>query len=320
MSDKHATPRSRSDAILTTAPGHEVRRRLRIAVAICTTGRPQTVRDCIGHLARQTRQPDMIWVCGASSDDVVLLDEVSGVVVLTSPKGVTIQRNRLIDCIGDQADILMFMDDDFLMHDAYLERVESLFSGDEQLVAVNGVTVADGIRVAGGYDFSEARKLLDAAVVPSLEMGQRKRIAGVYGCNFAVRQSAVLKHEIRFDERLPLYAWQEDIDFATRLSRFGVALQVEALGGVHLGVKGGRTSGVRFGYSQVSNTTYLALKGTMSPFYALKLISKNMAANLAGSVARDSEIDRRGRLRGNFLALQDVVLRRRVTPERILEL
>ena len=74
-------------------------------------------------------------------------------------------------------------------------------------------------------------------------------------------------------------------------------------------------SGVKLGYSQVANPIYLSRKGTMSPGYSARMLSKNMLANAVGSLRPEPMIDRAGRLRGNLIALGDV-LRGRVTPER----
>ena len=42
-----------------------------------------------------------------------------------------------------------------------------------------------------------------------------------YGCNMAVRLAPMREHGLRFDERLPLYGWQEDVDLSRRLAAFG---------------------------------------------------------------------------------------------------
>lgn len=294
---------------------------MKIAVAICTTGRPEVVARCVALVGRQRRRPDSIVVCGAALEDLSGLEDVEGIIPVVSPrKGLTIQRNLALDTIGDSADLVLFMDDDFMLHETYLERVERLFSSNSSLVAATGMVVADGINSDDGYSFDEAEAILLGSGLTPPDGSKNEWIEGVYGCNFAIRQAAAAMHAVRFDERLPLYGWQEDIDFTTQLSRFGKVLRTDALLGVHLGVKGGRQSGLRLGYSQVSNPVYLARKGTMRPIYALKLVSRNLAANLAGSFGSNRKIDRKGRLKGNLMALADVVLRRRITPERILEL
>ena len=77
----------------------------------------------------------------------------------------------------------------------------------------------------------------------------------------SIRTSAI--GALRFDERLPLYGWQEDIDFTSQLRASGRVVGLNTLNGVHLATKSGRISGMKFGYSQIANPVYLVRKGTM---------------------------------------------------------
>ena len=130
----------------------------------------------------------------------------------------------------------------------------------------------------------------------------------------AIRMSAAV--DLRFDEALPLYGWQEDIDYTYQLGRRGRLISTGQVTGVHMGAKGGRTSGRKLGYSQVANIVYLRRKGTMQPGLGGLLLRKNIAANLIRSFRPEPLIDRRGRLIGNAMALIDVI-RGRVDPRRI---
>src|SRR6202040_3955084 len=96
---------------------------------------------------------------------------------------------------------------------------------------------------------------------------------GTYGCNMAFRLKPIVSHNVVFDDNLPLYGWQEDIDFSRRVLPYGRIVRSKSLRGVHLGIKLGRTSGVRFGYSQIANPIYLTRKGTMSRKHARTIIS-----------------------------------------------
>jgi hypothetical protein len=94
---------------------------------------------------------------------------------------------------------------------------------------------------------------------------------------------------------------------------------VPEIRGVHLGLKAGRVSGDRLGYSQVVNPIYLIRKGSVPASFALPLMFRNLAANLARSFWPEAWVDRRGRLRGNLLALCHV-LTGRIEPEHVLKL
>jgi hypothetical protein len=135
----------------------------------------------------------------------------------------------------------------------------------------------------------------------------------------AFRLKPIVGHNVVFDENLPLYGWQEDIDFSRRVRPYGRIVRSQTLRGVHLGIKLGRTSGVRFGYSQIANPVYLIRKGSMSWRHAAKLIWRNLAANLLRSVYPEPWIDRKGRLKGNCLAIVDIAIGR-ISPGRILQL
>jgi hypothetical protein len=124
---------------------------------------------------------------------------------------------------------------------------------------------------------------------------------------------------LRFDERLPLYGWQEDLDFCGALRRSGRIVWTNLIWGVHLGTKRGKGSEVRLGYSQIINPAYIVSKGNMSVPYAFQLAARNFLANLAKSVRPESYVDRRGRLRGNLIGVFHLVTGR-LTPEYILDL
>jgi GT2 family glycosyltransferase len=134
-----------------------------------------------------------------------------------------------------------------------------------------------------------------------------------------LRVAAVAAGQYRFDEKLPLYGWLEDVDFSLRLGQRGRIVKAMAAQGVHLGIKKGRQSGRRLGYSQIANPIYLSRKGVFPWRRALRLMSRNIAANLLRLPHPEPYIDRFGRASGNIKAFGDL-LTGRLTPERILEL
>ena len=70
-----------------------------------------------------------------------------------------------------------------------------------------------------------------------------REIRGAYGCNMAFRTAEI--GSVRFDERLPLYGWQEDLDFCGALRSSGRIVKTDIVWGVHLGTKRGKGSEVR---------------------------------------------------------------------------
>lgn len=290
--------------------------RCNIAVGIPTFGRAAVLRETLAELARQTRRADRVIVCGTKPADVEGAADVGpDVRVLLANPGLTHQRNAVIDAASD-ADIVVFFDDDFVPHPDYLDAVERHMCADRRIVVATGQVIADGIN---GPGLSMAEAVASLARIGGEQDDIRPAFAG-YGCNMAIRLGPMRRHGLRFDERLPLYGWQEDVDLSRRLAEFGSVVRIGAARGIHLGVKLGRGRGVRLGYAQVANPLYLVGKRRGYPLgRAVGHIARNMAMNIVRATWPEPYVDRRGRLRGNLVALQDLVAGR-MAPERILEL
>ena len=293
---------------------------MRIHVAIATTGRPDVLCKVVDRFRHQTRPADGIVVVGAAPEDITGLDRLAQPpqqAVVSPKKGLCAQRNVALSLLRGQTDAVVFFDDDFLVAHDFLQRLEQLFEGDPDLVGLTGWLIADGAQT-GALTYEEAEAMLDAGPngAPRPDKPD-ERTSWLYGCNMAFRMSAC--EDLSFDENLPLYGWQEDVDFTEQLARRGHMLRTSAITGIHMGTRGGRTSGLKLGYSQVANIVYLRRKGTIGAAHGWTLMAKNVAANLAKSIRPEDTIDRRGRLKGNIRAFGDV-LRGKADPLRILDL
>jgi len=287
----------------------------RLAVIYATLGRPELAKKVIDHLSVQTRQPDMVVVSAVTQADIAGL-EVSPMApeILLGSKGSCVQRNRAIDFVGDKADILLFFDDDFVPAPTFLAELVNIFENNPAIAGVTGRVLADGIKTPG-IAFEDAVRQLEGDVLPEVDTLPARET--LYGCNMAIRVS--LARDIRFDERLPLYGWLEDIDYTYRVAKNGPMVTSNRSTGIHLGVKGGRTSGVKFGYSQIANPIYMLRKKTIPPKLAYERLARNFYANLIYSLKPEPYVDRLGRLRGNLIAISDFC-RGRLDPERILKM
>jgi GT2 family glycosyltransferase len=293
--------------------------RYSIVVGIPTVGRAAVLRETLRELGGQARAADRVVVCAARPADAEgAADALPRTeVVLCAQPGLPRQRNAILAACAE-ADLVVFFDDDFLPHPNYLASVEQAMSGSPGIAVATGTVIADGI-TGPGLTVAEGRAILARAGAVALPGTATPAFSG-YGCNMAIRTALLRRHGLAFDERLPLYGWQEDVDLSRRLAAFGTVVRLDAAMGVHLGVKLGRGSGLRLGYSQVANPLYLAAKRAGYPLpYALSYVARNIAMNVARSPWPEPYVDRRGRLRGNALALLDL-LRGRVDPERVLTL
>ena len=290
---------------------------MKIIAGVATLGRPEAVGQAVTDLARQTRKPDRVIVSATRMQDTAPAAFAASpltIETLFGPPGATRQRNAILDVAGD-ADVILFLDDDFVMAPDYLSRLEQIFARDPGLAVVTGDVLADGIGSAG-ISHRDAVAIIDKAPPGTDDMVP---VNNGYGCNMAFRVGPIRDHHPRFDESLPLYGWLEDVDFSRRVAAHGDCVKAMALRGVHLGTKGGRTSGKRLGYSQIVNPVYLVGRRTLKPLHAGRLMARNVAANAAMSLRPEPWIDRRGRLLGNILACCDLLLLR-IDPLRVLRI
>jgi GT2 family glycosyltransferase len=290
---------------------------MRLAIGIATRGRAPILGEVLADLSRQTRQPDRIVVCHVDANDVADLPaRFPDVTFIIAPAGLPRQRNAILDAVTD-CDAVLFLDDDFLPLPDYLAATEAAFAAHADCVVTTGTVIADGAK-GPGITVEEGRAILAADQAPVDPRAVAPHFNG-YGCNMALRLAPLRAHALRFDENLPLYGWYEDLDLTRRLGEHGKILRLAGARGVHLGTKSGRVPGTKLGYSQVANSIYLARKGSYPWNRALRSVARHIAMNAARAPFPEPHVDRAGRLRGNLVALGDM-LRGRMHPMRVLEL
>jgi GT2 family glycosyltransferase len=289
---------------------------MRVAVIMASLGRPRELAHVLEDLRRQTLQPAVVVLSLEKIEDAPA-DLPGDVEVILGPRGLCAQRNRGLDAVAGRCDVVMFYDDDYAPSRHALEGAARTFADHPDVVGATGLVLADGVG-SGGMEYDEARRIVDAHdALASPPTPTLSDCSVAYGCNMAFRASAVV--DLRFDEQLPLYGWQEDVDFAGRILQRGRMVVTNAFAGVHCGVTRGRMPGRRLGFSQIVNPVYLMRKGSMRRSHAITLLLKNMAMNHAKAIAPEPYIDRRGRMIGNWLGLAHL-LSGRADPMRVLRL
>ncbi|MGV1867348.1 MULTISPECIES: glycosyltransferase [unclassified Rhizobium] len=283
----------------------------RTAVVVATRGRPEVVKATVQYLlGTQTFAPEALIVSCVNLADAGDLVDNPAVTVLTGPPGLAAQRNTALGALPPTAEIVAFFDDDFIADKEWLRKAAATFRDESQVIGFTGRVLKDGI-TGDAVSFDEGLRLIDSA--PPCDWTWIEPYSP-YGCNMAFRVSAI--GDTRFDERLVLYGWLEDRDFAAAIAKPGGRLVKGADAfGVHMGVKSGRVAGDRLGYSQIANPIYLLLKGTMSSKRVFTHIGANMLSNFVKALKPEPFIDRRGRAKGNLIAIADVVCGK-ITPEK----
>ncbi len=286
------------------------------SVVIATVGRPAILDATVRDVLAQTAPPaEVVVSCADASDVLPETRALPGVLVVTGERGLPRQRNRGADACSE-AGAVTFLDDDVALRPDALAEARAAFARHPDVVAFSGTVLADGITSAG-IPRARAAAILaeDAARHP--EPPHAFVDESLYGCNMHVRRSALAA--VRFDERLPGYAWLEDRDFSARVGALGRVGRTAASRLVHLGTPSGRQSGRRQGYAQVVNPLYLWRAGSLSAGEAVATAGRLSLRNLAGALRPEPHVDRRGRLGGNLRGLADA-LRGRLDPERMLDL
>ncbi len=241
--------------------------------------------------------------------------DLSSVTIVTGTSGLPAQRNAALAALPKDTDVVVFFDDDFVADADWLLVAARTFRDQPDVVGFTGHVLADDIK-GPGLSFDDAIRVLETS--DRSTSWSRLEPYSPYGCNMAFRLSAI--RDLKFDERLVLYGWLEDRDFGAALAKHGGKLIKSANAcGVHMGVKSGRVSGNRLGYSQVANPIYLLRKGTMTFRQVAGQVFRNVASNLSSSLRPEPFIDRRGRLKGNLRAFSDL-MRGRMEPERAIRL
>jgi GT2 family glycosyltransferase len=291
---------------------------VRIAVVVATLGRPKNAAALLARLAEQTHPPSLVVLSMESQADAPpIIAYPFRVERIFGPRGATLQRNRGLDLLPPETDVVAFYDDDFVPSRYALAGMAAFFTRHPDIAGAQGLVLADGIK-GPGITPEDARRMVDEADAegPPADFAILRPIHGLYGCNMVYRVASV--KGVRFDEALPLYAWLEDLDFGGRIS--GKLVHTDAFRGVHCGEKRGREkNGLRLGYSQMCNPVYMIRKGTLPWRVGVNLMVRNFIANHARSLRPEAWIDRKGRVAGNWLALFHI-LGGRIDPRHILEL
>lgn len=302
------------------------------SVVVASKGRADECATLLDWLARQTVPPDAVLIIGVSEEDLPTISpqKMSAFpflveLLLCERAGSTFQRNVGLDWLAQRfnglgdGDFVVFMDDDFRPASDWIEAADRTFRQHADIVGLTGWVLADGVKGSGLSD-DEAKAFISGTVPPQRHWSDcpdLHELSSAYGCNMAFRASAALA--CRFDEALPLYGWQEDTDFTGQTRSMGKTVLARNCRGVHLGSKRSRTSGIRFGYSQIANPIRIAGRGNMTWRRALRFTVRACCANLLFSIRGRHNVDYFGRLRGNLTALKDIGLRR-CQPARILDL
>jgi glycosyltransferase involved in cell wall biosynthesis len=291
-------------------------RPLNTTVVICSAHRPHVLAETVDSVLRgQSLSPREIIISVFNQDHVAERTRAHSAVrvVLSCRQGTCAQRNVAAKLV--RTPYTLFLDDDVELAPNFIESMERLLEQAQDAVAATGFLVIDGARGDTGLDRELTRSYAANYVrkQDNYDHGE--------GQNLFVR--TMVFDKVLFDEKLPLYGWLEDLDFATNLLRYGrIIMNTETCLG-HMASPSGRTSGLRFGYSQIVNPLYLWKKNGRPNLS--HVVFRHWLLHIAYNCRRalipvpTDRNDRTGRFRGNMIALCHL-LAGKIDPSYILQL
>ena len=216
-----------------------------VAVVIASANRPNLLAEAMRTCADQ-EGVSLRGVISVPDEDSLPEDQalLSGWQVVMGTRGAAIQRNAALSKL-DGVEVVAFFDDDALLRTDYLANALAFLKRHPEVVALTGRVLLDGA-AKGEIPVAQAIHAL-AASAEEAPSGRWRPTRELYGCNLVVRAPVAMSE--RFDERLPLYSWLEDHDFARRCMRRGQLAKVDDCVIVHRGAaSGGRQAHRRLGY------------------------------------------------------------------------
>jgi glycosyltransferase involved in cell wall biosynthesis len=230
------------------SPSQSARRRQppRVLVAIPTRERPDSLSECLESLRRQTLSLSRVIVCdssvGQESRQVCERFGDLGIEYVRSREaGLTLQRNLCLDRLREDDDAILFLDDDVVLREEYVDVLaEYLFSADAGGMHAGVAGVTEGycmsrprsrklriyLRLFGLRPASASGCVLASGVnVPPPSEGPPVRVDWLFGC--AMYPAAIAQH-LRFSSELPGGALYEDVDYSMIAARHGELVVVPA--------------------------------------------------------------------------------------------
>ena len=118
---------------------------MKLGLVIASHGRPEVLQQLLAILVALRRVPDHIVISAVSSADIPpISQDLPNVRTVFGRAGLTCQRNRGISCLINTTDLIIFIDDDFIVGDDYFFNMESIFEQDDSIVGLSGNVIADG--------------------------------------------------------------------------------------------------------------------------------------------------------------------------------
>lgn len=197
---------------------------MKISIIIPTKDREKELNRCLDSLSKQTLMPDEIIIVDASKELTKLTKQNKdyNLIHISAKPGSARQRN--IGVKKAKGDILLFLDDDVILHPDYILELKRFYKKNENCTGATGkITNAKksifikNFFMLDGTTFGRGRMLPSGfQVLPIGDVETQTEVLS--GCNFSCRKE-IFNQLSGFDNFFTGYSFMEDIEFSYRISR-----------------------------------------------------------------------------------------------------
>lgn len=264
---------------------------LDMSIIIPTRNRLKGINECINALNNSIYKPKEVIIIDQSDESMSykdIIDNVLDIKLITQKEpSLTKARNNGISIA--KYDIIVFMDDDTLLDEYSLVKLNNTFLLDKNIKLVTSIDINEN--KVNNYSDILGKIFLRKKNIKSKGYVCKGAMLGRYprNCNnivetqwamgyfFAVKKSIIEKNNLKFDENLISYAYAEDLDFTynyccTIANEGGVGVINPNIYVNHLGSKEWRVESEKSINMYVINRLYLSYKYFKSPIYRLIMI------------------------------------------------
>jgi GT2 family glycosyltransferase len=257
---------------------------MKVGVVIPTCERPADLARCLASLARQTRLPHAVVIVdsGTERPAVEVAGSWGGRLAVTwrasARRSLPAQRNAGVAGLPAETDLVLFLDDDVVLENDYVERILQVFAADApgRVGGVAGVSV-DPPPSPERWWYRLWRRTFVVGLVAPARPGSVTRgginlpidrsaaapqpVEWLFGC--AAYRREVFR-DAEFDEGLDGSALMEDVDFSYRVGQCYTLVVTPHARLLHRRSPANRPSAERFGRDHVRNRHWFLRKNLWS--------------------------------------------------------
>jgi GT2 family glycosyltransferase len=135
------------------------------SVIICTYMRPEPLLKLLQSVEVQTIYPDEVIIVDGSTDDATeavlqqhIFDNLKYFKVLDHERGLTKQRNYGVVRVGEEIEVVCFLDDDTVIEVDYFEQIINTYQLYPEALGVGGYIINETESEFVGYDYQPTNK------------------------------------------------------------------------------------------------------------------------------------------------------------------